>query len=31
MFVNMLYRGLPTSLLFVLSAFLQYLAMRAFA
>lgn len=30
MVVNMLYRGLPTSLLFVLTVFLQFLAMRAF-
>jgi hypothetical protein len=30
MFVNLLYRGLPTSLLITLSAFVQYYAIRAF-
>jgi hypothetical protein len=30
MFTNFLYRGLPTSLLFLLSAFVQYGAIRAF-
>jgi hypothetical protein len=30
MLVNALYRGLPTSLLFTLSAFGQYFAVRAF-
>lgn len=30
MFVSMIYRGLPTALLFVLSACLQYFAIRAF-
>ena len=28
---NPIYRGLPTSLLFCVSAFLQYFAIRAFA
>jgi hypothetical protein len=31
MFAKTLYRGLPTSLLFTLSAFVQYFAIRAFA
>jgi hypothetical protein len=31
MFVKLLYRGLPSSLLFVLVAFVQYYAIRAFA
>jgi hypothetical protein len=31
MFANVLYRGLPTSLLFVISAFVQFYAIRAFA
>ena len=31
MFTNLLYRGLPTSLLLTLSAFVQYYAVRAFA
>jgi hypothetical protein len=31
MFHNMLYRGLPTSLLLALTAFVQYYAVRAFA
>ncbi len=31
MFMNFLYRGLPTSLLLTLSAFVQYYAIRAFA
>jgi len=30
MFVSILYRGLPTALLFVLMAFVQYFAVRAF-
>jgi hypothetical protein len=30
MFVNLLYRGLPTSLIFTISAFIQYYAIRAF-
>lgn len=30
MFKNLLYRGLPSSLLFAVSAFLQYFAVRAF-
>ena len=30
MFVSLVYRGLPSSLLFVLTAFLQYHAIRAF-
>jgi hypothetical protein len=31
MFTTLLYRGLPTSLIFTLSAFVQYYAVRAFA
>jgi hypothetical protein len=31
MLSNLLYRGLPTSLLFALTAFVQYHAIRAFA
>ena len=31
MFINVVYRGLPTSLLLTLSAFFQYYAVRAFA
>lgn len=31
MWTNLLYRGLPTSLLLTVSAFLQYYAIRAFA
>jgi hypothetical protein len=31
MLTTMLYRGLPTSLLFVVSAFVQYHAILAFA
>ena len=31
MFNNMLYRGLPTSILFIVSAFVQFYAIRAFA
>ncbi len=31
MFTNLLYRGLPTSLLLALAAFAQYHAIRAFA
>jgi hypothetical protein len=31
MFTNLLYRGLPTSLLLALAAFVQYHAIRAFA
>jgi hypothetical protein len=31
MLTNMLYRGLPTSLLFMLAAFVQFYAVRAFA
>lgn len=31
MFLNLLYRGLPTSLLLTLTAFAQYYAVRAFA
>jgi hypothetical protein len=31
MFNNMLYRGLPMSLLLALTAFVQYYAIRAFA
>ncbi len=31
MFTSLLYRGLPTSLLLTLSAFVQYYAIRAFA
>ncbi len=31
MYSNMLYRGLPTSLLFTVLAFVQYFAIRAFA
>lgn len=30
MFMSFLYRGLPTSLLFGLSAFVQFYAVRAF-
>jgi hypothetical protein len=30
MFVNFLYRGLPTSVLFAVMAFVQYFAIRAF-
>jgi len=30
MFTNLLYRGLPTSLIFTISAFVQYYAIRAF-
>ncbi len=31
MWTNLMYRGLPTSLLLTLSAFVQYYAIRAFA
>jgi hypothetical protein len=31
MFVSTLYKGLPTSLLYVAVAFVQYYAVRAFA
>ncbi len=31
MFANLVYRGLPTSLLLALSAIVQYYAIRAFA
>ena len=31
MIVKLLYRGLPSSLLFTLSAFVQYYVVRAFA
>lgn len=31
MFTNLLYRGLPTSLLLALSALVQFFAIRAFA
>lgn len=31
MLTNVLYRGIPTSLLFSLAAFVQYFAVRAFA
>jgi hypothetical protein len=31
MFVKTLYRGLPTSMLFTLTAFAQFYAVRAFA
>ena len=31
MFTNLLYRGLPTSLLLAVTAFVQYFAVRAFA
>jgi len=31
MWTNLLYRGLPTSLLLTISAFVQYYAIRAFA
>jgi hypothetical protein len=31
MFASTIYRGLPTSLLFTLSAFVQFYAVRAFA
>ncbi len=31
MFTNLVYRGLPTSLLLAASAFVQYFAIRAFA
>jgi hypothetical protein len=31
MFVSMLYRGLPISLLYVAIAFVQFFAIRAFA
>jgi hypothetical protein len=31
MFINVLYRGLPTSLLLTISAFVQFYAIRAFA
>jgi hypothetical protein len=31
MFTNLLYRGLPTSLIFTISAVVQYCAIRAFA
>jgi hypothetical protein len=31
MITKMLYRGLPTSLLFTLAAFVQFYAIRAFA
>ena len=31
MFTNLLYRGLPTSLLLTLTAFVQFYAVRAFA
>jgi hypothetical protein len=31
MFVSMLYRGLPISLLYVAVAFVQFFAIRAFA
>jgi hypothetical protein len=31
MFTNLLYRGLPTSLLLALAVFVQYYAIRAFA
>ena len=31
MFMNFVYRGLPTSLLLTLTAFVQYYAIRAFA
>jgi hypothetical protein len=31
MFINVLYRGLPTSVLFTISAFVQFYAIRAFA
>jgi len=30
MFVKLLYRGLPSPLLFALAAFMQYYAIRAF-
>ena len=31
MFVSLLYRGLPTSVLYVAVAFVQFFAIRAFA
>ncbi len=31
MFGNLVYRGLPTSVLFAVNAFVQYFAIRAFA
>ena len=31
MYSNMLYRGLPTPLLYAVAAFMQYFAIRAFA
>ncbi len=31
MFTNLLYRGLPTPLMLVVTAFVQYFAVRAFA